>query len=209
MKMVLLEIIYIVIGIIVAAIVVASLIIFRRKTGNNDDDFTKFVKQTAKNLSDIDKVLSYFNDRLENLERKLNESEISDDPPEDSMEPEYISTKYYAYEDNGKIVIEIYKNNDVKVILPEKQKTNENKQQEEQKINENKQQEEVKEEVKEKKDKDYRKILLENLKTPKTWKEIIALGIPNTSVLITQLKKEGLVKKDESGHYIAVENKKS
>jgi hypothetical protein len=203
MKMVWIEIIYIIIGIIIAAIVAASLIIFRKKTGNNDD-FTKFVKQTAKNLSDIDKVLSYFNDRLENLEKKLNESEVSNDPPEDSVKPEYINTKYYAYEDNGKIVIEIYKDNDVKVILPEKQNLN-NKQQEEQKLNENKQQEEVKE----KKEKDYKKILLENLKTPKTWKEIIALGIPNTSVLISQLKKEGLVKKDENGYYFVVENKKS
>jgi predicted Rossmann fold nucleotide-binding protein DprA/Smf involved in DNA uptake len=210
--MVLLEIMYIIIGIIVAAIVAASLMVFRRKDKSNDDDFTKFVRQTAKNLSDIDKVLSYFNDRLDNLEKKLNENKTADDPPEGPAEPEYINTKYYAYEDNGKIVIEIYRDNDVKVILPKQEKQNNEKTESTKTENT-----EIEpgpetgkaEEIEKTGEKDYRKILLEKLKTPRTWKEITTFGIPNVSLLLIQLKKEGLVKKDENGYYFLAENKKS
>ena len=117
--MISMEIIFIALGIVVFGIVIASIFIFMRK-GKNDkgNDFERFVKQTTNNLSAIDQVLSNFNDRLNDLEDVI----FSQKQPNDGKKEEkYIQTKYYAYEQDGKIVIEIYKDNDVRVILPNKE----------------------------------------------------------------------------------------
>jgi hypothetical protein len=104
------EIVYVIIGIVVIAVVTVLMLSFRKK--DNGNDFEKFVKQTTNNLTAIDKVLSNFNDRLEKLENSMKKGS-------EEEKPKYIQTKYYAYEEDGKIIIEIYKNDDVKVILPE------------------------------------------------------------------------------------------
>ena len=196
------EIIFIILGIIVFGIVIASMVIFVRKGKNSKgSDFEKFVKQTANNLSAIDQVLSNFNDRLNELENNI----FSQTQPDSKKnEEKYIQTKYYAYEQDGKIIIEVYKDNDVKVILPKQE--NGNKKNETENNNNNK-----KSETENKNNVDYKSMLLEKIKTPMTWQEIVALKIPNITQLVSQLKKEGLIMKNEKGLYILTqkEDKKS
>ncbi len=181
------EIVYIIMGIVVFAVVAVLVFVFRKKK-NGGSDFEKFVVQTTNNLSAIDRVLSNFNDRLEKLENDMQKYLETKEPEE---EPRYIQTKYYAYEKDGKIIIEVYKNSDVKVILPAQ--------------NSGQEQQEKQEQQEQNESTDYKSMLLEKLKTPMSWQDIVALKIPNITQLVSQLKKEGLVTKNEKGLYVLVQ----
>jgi len=202
------EIIYIVIGIIVLAVIAVLVFSFRKKDKNvkkdmNNNDFEKFVKQTTNNLSAIDQVLSNFNDRLNELENTI----LTQKEPEE--EPKYIQTKYYAYEQDGKIIIETYKDNDVKVILPNLEIKNAEKELNNDPI------EKITDNVSEESEKLAEKMVLISKKKildalaqkPYSYRELVGLKIsglqPLNSALNELLKSGEIIKTDDKKYALA------
>ena len=201
------EIIYIVIGIIVFAVLVFSV---RKKSKSmkkdmNNNDFEKFVKQTTNNLGAIDQVLSNFNDRLNELENAI----LAQKEPEPKEELKYVQTKYYAYEQDGKIIIETYKDNDVKVILPNLEIKNAEKE-----LN-NEPKEKIADNVSEESEKLAEKMVLISKKKildalaqkPYSYRELVGLKIsglqPLNSALNELLKSGEIIKTDDKKYALA------
>ena len=206
--MISMEIIFIALGIVVFGIVIASIFIFMRK-GKNDkgNDFERFVKQTANNLSAIDQVLSNFNDRLNDLEDVIFSQKQSNDG---KKEEKYIQTKYYAYEQDGKIVIEIYKDNDVRVILPNKEDGNKKDDIENNNNNAMVNQSNGSSEKVSNAKKKILEILSQNAQKQYTYKELMELklgGFQTLNAALSELVASGDIIKTEDKKYIF--NKKS